>query len=121
MIKNRLLVVDDEPEFCRFVKVVATELGYDSAEANNGDEFKRLYSEIEPTTIILDLVMPQTDGIDLLRWLIDRECRAKIIVVTGYDTAYSKMAKMIGDEGGIHTIETFAKPIRLADLRKSLQ
>ena len=48
------------------------------------------------------------------------ECRAKIIVVTGYDMAYSKMAKMIGNEGGVHAIETFAKPIRLDDLRKSL-
>ena len=121
MTQNRLLVVDDEPEFCRIVKQVATELGYDPAEANNGDDFKRLYSEIEPTAIILDLIMPQTDGIDLLRWLIGRECRAKIIVVTGYDTAFSKMAKMIGDEGGVHGIETFAKPIRLDDLRKSLQ
>ncbi len=53
--------------------------------------------------------------------MIGRECRANIIVVTGYDTAYSKMAKMIGDEGGIHAIETFAKPIRLDDLRKSLR
>ena len=51
----------------------------------------------------------------------NRECRAKIIVVTGYDMAYSKMAKMIGNEGGVHAIETFAKPIRLDDLRKSLQ
>ncbi len=121
MSQNRLLVVDDEPEFCQIVKLVATELGYDLAEANNGDEFKRLYSEFEPTTIVLDLIMPQTDGIDLLRWLIDQECRAKIIVVTGYDTAYSKMAKMIGDEGGIHSIETFTKPIQLDDLRRSLQ
>ncbi len=53
--------------------------------------------------------------------MIGRECRANIIVVTGYDTAYSKMAKMIGDEGGIHTIETLTKPIGLDDLRKSLQ
>ncbi len=53
--------------------------------------------------------------------LIGREYRANIIVVTGYDTAYSKMAKMIGNEGGVRTIETFTKPVRLDDLRKSLQ
>ncbi len=53
--------------------------------------------------------------------MIGRECRANIIVVTGYDTAYSKMAKMIGNEGGVRTIETFTKPVRLDDLRKSLQ
>ena len=121
MTRKRLLVVDDEPEFCEVVTRVAAELGYDPAEANNGDDFKRLYSEVEPTTIILDLIMPQTDGIDLLRWLIDRKCRAKVIVVTGYDTNYAKMAKMIGDEGGVPDIETFAKPIRLDDLRKALQ
>ncbi len=121
MAKKRLLVVDDEPEFCKIVKRVAADLGYDPAEANNGDDFKRIYSEFQPTAIVLDLIMPQTDGIELLRWLIDQECRAKVIVVTGYDTTYSKMAKMIGDEGGVPGIETFAKPIRLDDLRKSLQ
>ena len=65
--------------------------------------------------------MPQTDGIDLLRWLIGQHCRAKVIVVTGYDANYAKMAKMIGDEGGVPAIETLAKPIRLADLRRSLR
>ncbi len=121
MTRKRLLVVDDEPEFCEVVTRVATELGYDSAEANDGDDFKRLYSEFEPTTIVLDLIMPRTDGIDLLRWLIEKQCRVKVIVVTGYDTNYAKMAKMIGDEGGVPAIETFAKPIRLDDLRKSLR
>ncbi len=53
--------------------------------------------------------------------MIGRECLANIIVVTGYDTAYSKMAKMIGTEGGVRTIETFTKPVRLDDLRKPIQ
>ena len=120
MTDKRLLVVDDEPEFCRFVNTVATDLGYDTAEANTGDEFKRIYGEFAPTTIILDLIMPKTDGIELLRWLVDRDCRAKVIVVSGYDTTYAKMAKMIGDEGGVRDIQTFAKPVRLDDLRGTL-
>ncbi len=121
MTEKRLLVVDDEPEFCRFVRHVATDLGYDVAEANNGADFKRLYSEIQPATIVLDLIMPQTDGIELLGWLVDRHCRAMVIVVSGYDASYTKMAKMIGDEGGFSAVEIFAKPIRLNEFRSSLQ
>lgn len=116
-----LLVVDDEPEFCRFVRHIATDLGYDVAEANNGADFKRLYSETRPATIVLDLIMPQTDGIELVRWLVDENCRAKVIIVSGYDATYTKMAKMIGDEGGVPAVETFSKPIRLDEFRSSLQ
>ncbi len=121
MPTRRLLVVDDEPEFCRFVNNVATELGYDVAEANNGVDFKRLYSEIQPATIVLDLIMPQTDGIELVKWLVDQHCRAKVIIVSGYDATYTKMAKMIGDEGGVPAVEIFAKPVRLNEFRSSLQ
>ena len=121
MTEKRLLVVDDEPEFCRFVKAVAVDLGYQFAEANDGEEFKRRYLEFDPTTIILDLIMPRTDGFELLKWLVARDCRAEVIVVSGYDTTNSKMAKMIGDEDGVRDIKTLAKPIRLDNLRESLR
>ena len=71
--------------------------------------------------IILDLIMPRTDGFELLKWLVARDCRAEVIVVSGYDTTNSKMAKMIGDEDGVRDIKTLAKPIRLDDLRESLR
>ena len=70
---------------------------------------------------ILDLIMPQTDGIDLLKWLVDQGCRSRVIIVSGYDAAYAKMAKMIGEEGGVPTVETFSKPIRLETFRSTLQ
>ena len=58
MRDRRLLVIDDEPVFCEFVRRVAESEGFDVAVARDGDSFKQAYLEREPAAIILDLVMP---------------------------------------------------------------
>ena len=66
MISNRLLVVDDDPAICDFVKEVAEENGFDVATAENFDQFSAGYRSFRPSVIVLDLVLPRVDGIELL-------------------------------------------------------
>ena len=85
MKSGRLLVIDDEPAICDFVKEVAEESGFEVVIAANFDQFGAAYGSFEPSVIVLDLRMPEVDGIELLRFLAEEKCRAHILLMSGLD------------------------------------
>ena len=70
--------------------------------------------------ICLDLAMPGSDGIEMLRFLAAEECRARILVVSGYNSAMVQMAVRLGEALGLEMAGVLGKPIRIADLRNLL-
>jgi DNA-binding response OmpR family regulator len=120
MSDRRLLVVDDEPDFAEFVSSAATDLGYQAKACTRSADFRRLYAEFAPTHIVLDVVMPDVDGIEIMQWLADQGATAKVIVTTGYNPQYAKMAGLVGADRGLELIDTLTKPVRLAQLRAAL-
>ena len=120
MAEKRLLVIDDEPAFGEFVKEVAERLGYDVRVTLRADEFAEIYETFMPTVIVMDVVMPEVDGIELVQWLAQEKCKAKILIVTGYNPHYADAAKRLVSAGDLPSIETLTKPISLADLRAAL-
>ncbi len=120
MIDMRLLVVDDEPDFGEFVREVAEDLGYEVRVTTRGNDFKLLYEAFNPTVILLDIVMPEIDGTELVFWLAERHCTAEIIVATGYNPSYVAVASAIGQGKGLGSVTTLTKPIPIAKLRAAL-
>ena len=120
MTVGRLLIVDDQPAFANFVARVGREMGYEVETANHADEFIAAYPRFDPDLIVLDVVMPDRDGVELIRWLAGQHCRARIIVASGYNPSYARMTKLIGTAMGGLTITTLAKPVPLAALRAAL-
>jgi CheY-like chemotaxis protein len=84
MQNKRLLICDDEPAFGRFVKNVAEDLGYEVELTTDGRAFIEAYGGFKPTTIVLDMIMPGMDGNELVPWLADKACAARLIIMTGY-------------------------------------
>lgn len=117
---KKLLVIDDEPAFGSFVKEVAEGLGYDVRVTAKADEFAEAYETFEPTVIVLDVVMPEVDGIELVQWLAQEKCKAKIVIVTGYNPHYADAAKRLVSAGDLPSVMTLTKPVSLADLRAAL-
>ena len=120
MTDMRLLVVDDEPKFGKFVRAVAADLGYEVRVTTRGNDFKLQYEAFNPTAVLLDIVMPEIDGTELVFWLAERHCTAKIIVATGYNPTYAAMASAIGQGKGLGSATTLTKPVPLAKLRAAL-
>lgn len=112
---QRVLVGDDEPDICRFLCIAAEDLGCEARYATDAEGFKKAYTSFQPTTIFLDLVIPETDGFEILQWLAEAKCTAKIIVMTGYDSLYSEMAKSMGRANNLK-ITAVTKPISKATL-----
>lgn len=121
MSAGRLLVMDDEPRFGAFVEEVARDLSYDVRVLCNPTEFKDVYAEFVPDTIVLDMVMPEFDGTEITRWLSTQKFAGKLLIVTGYNPQYSKIAKTLGELGGLTHVERLSKPLRLEELRRALR
>ena len=123
MSNKRLLVVDDNKPFLEFVRKVAVDLGYDVELASSGAVFKNLYKEFHPHTVVVDLIMPDIDGMEIIQWLANQKTAARsvqVIVVTGYSPEYADLAKMLGEGKGLTAVKTLTKPIKADALRDAL-
>lgn len=65
MTEKRLLVIDDEPAISEIVRMPAEGTAFEVRVANRPDEFARVYEDFTPTVLILDLVMPEVDDVEL--------------------------------------------------------
>ena len=71
MADRTLLIMDDEPEFGAFASKVAEPLGFDVTVIQRSRDFKSTYESLRPDVIVLDIVMPEMDGIELIQWLAE--------------------------------------------------
>src|SRR5438128_11003728 len=64
-----VLVVDDEPIVREVVVKYLHRDGFTTLEAGDGDEARRLLEQRDPSLVVLDLMLPGTDGFELCRWI----------------------------------------------------
>ncbi len=117
---GRLLVVDDDPGFGELVRKVGLKLDFEVEVAINGKEFTRAYDSFDPTVVVLDMVMPDVEGIELIQWLGERGADVHVIVVTGYTPRYAALAKKLAEAKGLRSVAALSKPVRLNDLQAAL-
>jgi EAL domain-containing protein (putative c-di-GMP-specific phosphodiesterase class I) len=118
---NRLLVVDDEPSIGRLVKRVAESLGFEVVATEDPAVFAKTARQWHPNVIILDLNIPGTDGIQLLRGLAADRCTAQIVLTSGADGKILEAAKRLGQERGLDMGKMLQKPVRIETLRELLR
>ncbi|HLG50395.1 MAG TPA: response regulator [Chloroflexota bacterium] len=80
--RARLLAVDDEPGLLRTLRLTLTRHGLDVETAASGGEALRLVGQWHPDVILLDLGLPDLDGIEVVRHLRDRGSIVRIIVLS---------------------------------------
>lgn len=120
MQERRLLVCDDEPAFGRLVRKVAEAMGFDVCVTTQGHDFIEAYGSFAPTTIVLDMIMPGMDGNELVLWLAEHRCTARVIIITGFTPDYAAHAKILAEYKGLGPVLTLQKPIEVAALRDAL-
>ena len=120
MSLNRLLIVDDETAVGEFLVKVASGRGYEAQAVSNASDFHDRLTQWKPSHILLDLQMPGTDGIELLRMLAEIKCGADIIIMSGFDEKVIESARRLGEERGLKMSATIRKPFRVDEVEQVL-
>ena len=118
---NRLLVVDDQADILDFVATVAELVGYRVATADNAQRAFALLREFDPSLVILDLQMPDMDGVEVIREFATYGTRAPILISSGMDPRVLTSVEQLGLTQGLNMIGTLQKPLSLPDLEAVLK
>jgi two-component system alkaline phosphatase synthesis response regulator PhoP len=109
MNPEKILIVDDEPDILDFLKYNLVKEGYEVFTASNGEEGIKIAEKEIPSLIILDIMMPKMDGVEVCRTLRSKPDFDKTVIafLTAREEDYSQIAAL--DVGGDDYI---TKPIR---------
>lgn len=117
---RKLLIVDDDAAFRQLVTTVAAEMGYEVMGIAAGDEAEEAQRSFQPDVILVDMVMPGLDGIEVVRKMVSAAVEARIILVSGYSQSYMNAARAIATASGVDSVRTVTKPFALDELRALL-
>ena len=81
--KKRVLAIDDEPAMTEWLKILLEHAGYEVRTALIGTRGEELFKTWRPDAVITDMMLPDVDGIELVRKFKQLDPEAEIIVVTG--------------------------------------
>lgn len=119
----KILVVDDEPDYCEVLRIILLEEGYHVVTCNNGKEALNLIAKEDFDLVLTDLMMPLMNGDELLREIRKTKPSIEVIIMTAYGTiekaveamkegAYTYITKGSAPEELLYEIK------RLSDKRK---
>ncbi len=118
---NRLLIVDDEHAVCQAIRSVAEIVGFDVSIANTPGDLYSALDVFHPSVIILDLMIPEADGIELMGFLAENRCLAHILLVSGVDINIIHSAQRLGHAHGLKMAGVLQKPLTVPDLEAGLK
>lgn len=107
-----ILIVDDEPEICRLVQEILEDEHYRVITANSADGARELFHKQRPDLVLLDIWMPGTDGITLLKeWSAGGRPEVPVVMMSGHGTVETAVeATRLG------AYDFIEKPVSMAKL-----
>ena len=92
-VQSHVLVIDDEPQILRALKTILTAKGFRVSTANRGEEGLAMATALEPDLIILDLSLPDIDGVEVTRRLREWS-QVPVIVLSVRDSEHDKVTAL---------------------------
>lgn len=84
MVTEKILVVDDEETVCQSIKKILSRKGYTVENALNVEDAVKKINNLKFDLVITDLMMPKTNGMELLKIVRDHYPELEVIMITGY-------------------------------------
>jgi len=107
----KILLIDDEPKLLDLMKDVLEEEKYHVFCASSGSDGILLNEQKNPDLILLDLRMPEMDGIETLRNIRKNDDKVRVVILTGYGCPDT-----IRDAADLNVSEYLSKPFENEDL-----
>lgn len=112
---RRILVVEDDPAIVRLLEITFTAIGFQMNSTSSGREVRDLLAQVNPSVVILDITLPDTNGIDLIS-LIRERSDVPIIMLSAKTTDLEKVSSL--NLGADDYVE---KPFSVAELMARVQ
>ncbi|ADL53476.1 response regulator transcription factor [Clostridium cellulovorans] len=87
---SKILIVDDDLNICEVIKMYLENSGYETSLAYCAQEAQDQVKGFKPDLILLDIIMPETDGYEILKW-IRREHQTPVIMLTAKSDTFDKV------------------------------
>lgn len=116
----KLMVVDDQAGITRIVSRAAADLGFDTKEVNDANLATEAFIAFKPDILVLDLIMPGKDGLDILNEVLVVDPALKLVLISGHGETYLRLGRAVSKfhrESDVHTLQ---KPFRADALRDVL-
>src|SRR5215216_7743057 len=82
--KNRVFAVDDEPSIIEWLKILLEHEGYEVQTAMIGSRGEEIFKTWKPDVVVTDMMLPDADGLELLRKFKTIHGETEVIVITGH-------------------------------------
>ena len=111
-----ILIVEDDPLVRKTLASQLAKKGFDIAVAETGEDGVRAFGESSPDLVLLDVRLPDIDGLEVLRRIKERSRRAVILVMTAFDDM-----KTTVDAIKLGAFEYLVKPLNATELELAIE
>jgi len=87
---GKIQIVDDDENICEVIKMYLENSGYDTKVCYNGKAAEEVYLQYKPDLVLLDIMLPNIDGIDVLKW-IRKQAETPVIMLTAKGETFDKV------------------------------
>jgi two-component system, OmpR family, response regulator ResD len=117
---KKLLMIDDQVGITRIVGVVARELGIEFKAINDSLAATELFLEYRPDTVIIDMIMPEKDGLDVLNEILTTGIPTQIVLTSGFGDGFLRLGTGLAAFHGTQ-LSILKKPFRRTELTELLK
>lgn len=115
MVINRdILAVDDNENILSLIEDVANINGYKIRKAHNAAEFFAAFEEREPALMMIDIVMPDMDGLEVIQKLAATKTRVPLVIMSGYEYVDDQGIRLLAKR--LNLVRFLRKPFEVSDL-----
>ena len=117
----RLLIIDDDVGLTKVVGMIASYVGMEFKAHNSSRDAIEVFLQYKPDVVIVDMIMPDKDGIDVLDEIMRTGIPTQIVLTSRLSDAYLKLGQGVATFHGRENVRLLRKPFRRNELVELLR
>jgi len=120
MSEMHLVAIDDDGLFLQLLSGAAAAAGFECTVTHEADRFFEALEEASPQVVVVDLVMPDHDGIEILQQMADRSVKAKVLLISSSEAAIVERVTSLAAAWGLDVAGYLPKPVSMEQVQDRL-